>query len=100
MNTSDYRRGVEDATGYVTDAEYGSGILDYTRRTTNRILQERRKKLLTKKWVVVLKAGFFTEECIAQGRLFETSTAAEEFVARNFGTTATGVYPIEIEVPL
>ena len=99
-----YRIGVNKATEDFTYEEvhdlpitegFNGGVL----RT---FLANRRKALLTKKvtkWVVVLKAGKFSEESVSQGRLFDTREGAERYVKAQVGDSCLGVFPIEIEVP-
>jgi hypothetical protein len=90
-----YRAGVEAGTAPFP-------LHEVCGRTVNDLMGERRKKLITKKvtkWVVVLKAGKFTEECVDRGRLWALKSAAEEYVKNQIGNSCLGVFPLEIEVP-
>jgi len=117
MSTSDYKRGVEDATKPMTEDDpfYNdpkSGSLSYF-DFTNTVLSERRKELLTKKvtkWFLVYNndntgslriCGQFTNpwnnEGIGKATLYNSR---EEALAAYHTLTIVGAFPIEIEVEL
>jgi hypothetical protein len=95
-----YRRGVEDGTKPLYAGWEGSTVLT---SVVNLRLGERRKELLTKKvtkWVIVLKKEDRSEERIPEGRLFDSEKSASKWCDGYYGSSALGVFPIEIEVPI
>ena len=99
--TSDYRRGVEDATGPFSN-DLGAGV-PFFKTAFDHEMQERRKSLLTKKvtkWVIVLKKEDRSEERIPEGRLFDSEKSASKWCDGYYGSSALGVFPIEIEAPI
>lgn len=93
-----YKRGVESALDEM------SRKLNIPWDNLAQIFDAVRKVLLTKKvtkWVVVLARIGDLEECVSQGRLWDSKSAAERYIERALPTGfALGVFPIEIEVPL
>ena len=116
MSQEDYKRGVMDATapvsltiGYVSETEEIPGVKSRKglggEACLNAFLEDRRKKLLTKKvtkWANVYERAHLLEPAnltVGHGVLYNHKSLAElskDEVKGNF----LGAYPIEIEVPL
>ena len=92
-----YKQGVEDG----TDPMYvGEGLLSISVGAINHDLDQRRKKLLTKK--VTKWTGIITSDLSKQPTILELTDTKEEiehFLGINSKPLA-GPIPIEIEVPL
>jgi hypothetical protein len=108
MNTSDYRRGVEDALTPITYEDVQKATVSSPEAAVNvynRISDNRRKTLLTKKvtkWANAYHLIYIDVIQTSQG----TYPSKQEAEAKNRATYVDnarvylGAYPIEIEVPL
>jgi hypothetical protein len=96
MSTSDYKRGVEDATAPVSVNTIADAYVNET-------LSDRRKKLLTKKVTLWVAVGISPTngKPYAQGYFQDSKEEAFSLKTSDPGDSSfVGVFPFEIEVPL
>lgn len=95
MNTSDYRRGVEDATKPISTETYADVYVNAT-------LEKRRKELLTKKvtkWVNIYQSNSGKEIQTGYKSLYDSKSEAVSCSKYpDSGFSLIGTYPIEIEI--
>lgn len=103
MSTSDYRRGVEDATKPLTPEDIKKSPLassDIAIRVYDQIASNRRKSLLTKKvtkWTAV-SISPLNGKLYSRGYFLDTEE--EAYSQKSNDSSWVGVFPIEIEIPL
>lgn len=107
MSTSDYRRGVEDATKPILYEDIQkstvSSLPEAASNVYNRIVERRRKELLTKKvtkWVNIYQNDAGEVQTGYRSTYESRGAAAANTKYPDMGYKYIGTYPIEIELPL